>query len=81
MRLKRFKAVEADLIRAGAGETSANAIGVTVAEPHASSPTSAGVNAFECLLRHGQAAHRRTPFISQSDLFWLAECQHCTGVI
>ena len=60
------------LIRADAGESHAVTLVASVEEAHA--PTgSTGVNAFECLLRRRQAAHRQTKFISPSDVLgWLS---------
>ena len=58
-----FNVVEADLICAGVGEINADRI----EEPHAPSMTATAVNAFEPLMRHGQAAHRQTQFISRPE--------------
>ena len=69
-----FNVREADLRCAGVGETYVITLVVSIEDPRAvlASLTAARVNAFEYLMRHGQAVHRRIQCISRSDVSgWL----------
>ena len=66
--LTPFNAVEAELTRARVGKSYTITLAANVEEPHAPTVNATGVNAFECLMRHRQSAHRRAQITSPSDL-------------